>query len=83
MINDSGEEMIVNIMDFDDTLAEEIMTPRTSIYMIDYDEFDESKIDEILNQGYSRIPVFKENQDTILGVVNVKDLFKEYAANDY
>ena len=83
VINDSGEEMIVNIMDFDDTLAEEIMTPRTSIYMIDYDEFDESKIDEILNQGYSRIPVFKENQDTILGVVNVKDLFKEYAANDY
>src|SRR5699024_7245885 len=53
VINDSGEEMIVNIMDFDDTLAEEIMTPRTSIYMIDYDEFDESKIDEILNQGYS------------------------------
>ena len=83
VINDSGEEMIVNIMDFDDTLAEEIMTPRTSIYMIDYDEFDESKIDEILNEGYSRIPVFKENQDTILGVVNVKDLFKEYAANDY
>ena len=83
VINDSGEEMIVNIMDFDDTLAEEIMTPRTSIYMIDYDEFDESKIDEILNQGYSRIPVFRENQDKILGVVNVKDLFKEYAANDY
>ncbi len=43
----------------------------------------ESKIDEILNQGYSRIPVFRENQDKILGVVNVKDLFKEYAANDY
>lgn len=83
VINTSGEEMIVNIMEFDDTLAEEIMTPRTSIYMIDYDEFDESKIDEILNQGYSRIPVFRENQDKILGVVNVKDLFKEYAANDY
>ena len=61
VINTTGEEMIVNIMDFDDKLAEEIMTPRTSIYMIDYDEFDESTIDEILKQGYSRIPVFREN----------------------
>lgn len=83
VINTTGEEMIVNIMEFDDTLAEEIMTPRTSIYMIDYDEFDETKINEILRQGYSRIPVYKENLDKIVGIVNVKDLFKEYAANDY
>lgn len=83
VINTTGEEMIVNIMEFDDTVAEEIMTPRTSIYMIDYDEFDESKIDEILKQGYSRIPVFKDNRDKIVGIVNVKDLFKEYADNGY
>lgn len=83
VINTTGEEMIVNIMEFDDTLAEEIMTPRTSIYMIDYDEFDETKINEILREGYSRIPVYKENLDKIVGIVNVKDLFKEYAANDY
>lgn len=51
--------------------------------MIDYDEFDESKIDEILKQGYSRIPVFKDNRDKIVGIVNVKDLFKEYADNGY
>ncbi|SRR5574344_1333987 len=83
VINTTGEEMIVNIMEFDDTLAEEIMTPRTSIYMIDYDEFDETKINEILREGYSRIPVYKENLDKIVGIINVKDLFKEYAANDY
>lgn len=83
VINTTGEEMIVNIMEFDDTLAEEIMTPRTSIYMIDYDEFDETKINEILREGYSRIPVYKESLDKIVGIVNVKDLFKEYAANDY
>lgn len=83
VINTSGEEMIVNIMDFDDTLAEEIMTPRTSLYMIDYDQFNESTIDEILNKGYSRIPVFKGNLDNIIGIVNVKDLFKDYAGNDY
>src|SRR5699024_8704303 len=37
VINSSGEEMIISILDFDDKRAYEIMTPRTDLYMIDYD----------------------------------------------
>lgn len=83
VINSAGEEMIVNIMDFDDKLAYEIMKPRTSIYMVDYDEFTTDTITEILKMGYSRMPVFRENTDNILGTVYIKDLFVEYAKNDY
>ena len=83
VINSDGEEMIVNIMDFDDKLAYEIMTPRTSIYMVDYDEFNTDTVTEILKMGYSRMPVFRENTDNILGTVYIKDLFVEYAKNDY
>lgn len=83
VINSAGEEMIVNIMDFDDKLAYEIMTPRTSIYMVDYDEFTTDTVTEILKMGYSRMPVFRENTDNILGTVYIKDLFVEYAKNDY
>lgn len=83
VINSAGEEMIVNIMDFDDKLAYEIMTPRTSIYMVDYDEFNTDTVTEILKKGYSRMPVFRENTDNILGTVYIKDLFVEYAKNDY
>lgn len=83
VINSAGEEMIVNIMDFDDKLALEIMTPRTSIYMIDYDEFNTDTVTEILKKGYSRMPVYRENTDNILGTVYIKDLFVEYAKNDY
>lgn len=83
VINSAGEEMIVNIMDFDDKLAYEIMTPRTSIYMVDYDEFNTDTVTEILKMGYSRMPVFRENTDNILGTVYIKDLFVEYAKNDY
>ena len=83
VINSAGEEMIVNIMDFDDKLAYEIMTPRTSIYMVDYDEFTTDTLTEILKMGYSRMPVFRENTDNILGTVYIKDLFVEYAKNDY
>lgn len=83
VINPSGEEMIVKIMDFDDKMAYEIMTPRTSVYMIDCDEFDNSKIVEILESGFSRVPVFKEKADNIIGILNLKDLFVEYSKNDY
>ena len=83
VINEAGEDMIINIMDFDDTLAYEVMTPRTSIYMIDYDEFSEKTIGEILEKGYSRIPVFRESKDNIVGVIYIKDLFIEYDKNSY
>ncbi|MGO3018725.1 MAG: hemolysin family protein [Anaerococcus sp.] len=83
VINSAGEEMIVNIMDFDDKLAYEIMTPRTSIYMVDYDEFSTETVAEILKEGYSRVPVYKDNTDNILGIVYIKDIFVEYAKNDY
>ncbi|WP_277251151.1 hemolysin family protein [Peptoniphilus vaginalis] len=83
VINSAGEEMIVNIMDFDDKLAYEIMTPRTSIYMLDYDDFTTETITEVLKMGYSRMPVYRENTDNILGTVYIKDLFVEYAKNDY
>ncbi|MBP2025677.1 hemolysin family protein [Peptoniphilus stercorisuis] len=83
VINLSGEEMIVKIMDFDDKMAYEIMTPRTSIYMVDYNEFNESTVREMLEMGYSRVPVFKDNTDNIIGTLYIKDLFLEYSENSY
>lgn len=83
VINLTGEEMIVNIMDFDDKMAYEIMTPRTSIFMVDYDEFTKDTIPEILATGYSRMPVYRENTDNIIGTIYIKDLFTEYSKNNY
>ncbi|MDO5713231.1 MAG: hemolysin family protein [Tissierellia bacterium] len=83
VINPSGEEMIISILDFDDKLAYEIMTPRTSIYMINYDEFGPDKIEELLETGYSRAPVYKDNTDNIVGIVYIKDIFKEFRNNNY
>ena len=83
VINSQGEEMIVNIMSFDDKIAREIMTPRTSIYMIDYDEFSVDTINDLLEEGYSRVPVYKDSIDNILGTIYIKDLFLEYKKNNY
>lgn len=83
VINSAGEEMIVNIMEFDDTIAYEVMTPRTSIYMIDYEEFTLDTIDEMLEKGFSRVPVYMENADNIIGTIYIKDLFINYSKNNY
>ena len=83
VINESGEVMMVNIMAFDDKLAYEIMTPRTSLYMIDYDDFDKNMIRDMLESGYSRVPVYRDGPDNIVGTIYIKDLFVEYAKQDY
>ncbi|MDO5040677.1 MAG: hemolysin family protein [Peptoniphilus sp.] len=83
VINDVGEEMIVKIMAFDDKMAYEIMTPRIDIYMIDYEDFNIHKLNEMLEMGYSRVPVYRDNTDNIVGVVYIKDLFVNYSLNNY
>ena len=83
VINSTGEEMIVKIMDFDDKMAYEIMTPRTAIYMIDYNDFTEKNITEMLEIGYSRVPVYNDNPDNIIGTLYIKDLSAEYARNNF
>ncbi len=83
VINPSGEEMMISIMDFDDKLAYEIMTPRINMYMVDYDEFSEKTIPEILEKGFSRIPVYKDSIDNVVGLITVKDIFREYCSNRY
>lgn len=83
VINSKGKDMMINIFEFDDRMAYEIMTPRTSIYMIEYDEFGLDTVDEILNKGHSRIPVYKDSPDDIVGIINIKDLFIELRKNKF
>lgn len=51
--------------------------------MVDYDEFTKDTIPEILATGFSRMPVYRENTDNIIGTIYIKDLFTEYAKNNY
>lgn len=83
VINLEGEEMIVNIMDFDDKMAYEIMTPRTDIFMVDKEDFGVDLIPRILESGYSRAPVYNESPDDIIGTIYIKDLFINYSQNNF
>ncbi len=83
LFDSAGEEMLISIFDFDDKLAYEIMTPRTDVFMIDIDDFGIETIDEMLASGHSRIPVYEESYDNIVGTVYIKDLFVHFSKNNY
>ena len=57
-----------------DTTVKEIMTPRTSIFALDIEETVSENLNNIIEQGFSRIPVYKENIDNICGILYIKDL---------
>lgn len=82
VLNETEKEMIDGIFEFDNTLAREVMTPRTDVFMIEVSTPMEKIITEVLEEGYSRIPVYEEDTDNITGVLYIKDLFaKLYKAN--
>jgi CBS domain containing-hemolysin-like protein len=69
-------ELIKNVFNFNLITARQIMTPRTSIRAIDYELSQDEIIDTIISEGYSRMPVYKESTDNVIGVVYTKDILK-------
>ncbi|MCI7239605.1 MAG: hemolysin family protein [Anaerococcus sp.] len=70
-------KMIYSIMGFDDLLAEEIMTARTDVFMIDINDRDREYLDEFMKIKHARIPVYQNEVDNILGIVYTKDYLLE------
>lgn len=76
-IIDGGIKNIVeNVFDFDDKTANEIMTHRTEITAIEDNKLTFDAVNLAISTGYSRIPVYHEDVDNIIGIVYVKDLLK-------
>ncbi len=77
VINETEKDMINSIFEFDDKLAKEVMTPRTNVYMINIDDCANTYLNSLLNEKYSRIPIFQENIDNIIGILYMKDFLCE------
>ena len=68
------QKILKGIVSFGNTDTKQVMRPRIDIFALNEDQKYEEIIPEIINNGFSRIPVFKDNVDTIVGVLYVKDL---------
>jgi len=76
VIEEDEKDMINNIFEFNDTTVDEIMTHRTELVSIEIEESLKDAIALARDNGYSRIPVYEEDVDTIRGVLYAKDLLK-------
>jgi len=73
VLNEQGKRMINSIFAFDDKVAYEIMTPRTDVFYIDVNDPSEEYLEELMELRYSRIPVYDDDSDNIIGIINIKD----------
>ncbi|MCE5198023.1 MAG: hemolysin family protein [Armatimonadota bacterium] len=74
VIEEEEKEMIHSIFDFTDTVARQVMVPRTDIDAAPVTTTLDEILDVITTTGHSRIPIYEENIDNIIGVVHAKDL---------
>lgn len=83
VLNKKEKEMINSIMEFDEKSAKEIMTPRINVFAIDISAPKEEYLDDLLNTKYTRIPVYEEDIDNIVGMLYIKDFLKTAVKSGY
>ncbi|MGN4447473.1 hemolysin family protein [Bacillus cereus group sp. MYBK79-1] len=81
-INQAEYKYVNNIFEFDNRIAKEIMVPRTEIIGFYLEDSVEEHMKVIQNERYTRYPIFGEDKDDIIGMVNVKDFFIRYMTED-
>ena len=81
-IDATEKEMIENIFEFDDRSAEDVMTHRMDVTSIQVDSGLEDAVAVVRSSGLSRFPVYGEDIDDVLGVINARDLLLEAMAKE-
>jgi len=81
VLENDEKRMIENIMDFKDVEVSEVMTPRTDMFCLDVDTPLDQAVELSQQRPHSRIPVYKETRDEIVGILYVKDLLRHWKQN--
>lgn len=77
-IEKDEQKLIHGIIEFGEVTVKEVMTNRTEMVAVEINESFDSVLDKFLKSGHSRLPVYKDNIDTILGFIYIKDLLPFY-----
>jgi CBS domain containing-hemolysin-like protein len=78
ILEEEEGEMVKSIVDFGDTMAREVMTPRTDMVAIELSKNVNELRELVQTEKHSRIPVFKETIDNIVGIVYIRDLMQMF-----
>jgi putative hemolysin len=74
VVEEDEREMVYGVFEFSDTVAREVMTPRTDVVAVPLDVTLEQLIDTVVSEGHSRLPVYDSTIDSVVGVFLAKDL---------
>jgi putative hemolysin len=74
-IEQEEREMLYSVLEFSDTIAREIMTPRVDVALIEDTRTIEEAMQIFTETGFSRLPVYHDSVDNIIGILNIKDVF--------
>ncbi len=74
VLNQQETGILHSVIEFDDTTVQEILTPRVDMEAIDVEDPIEEVLEQVLESGYSRLPVYEEDPDHILGILHTRDL---------
>lgn len=75
-------KMLSNFFGFANTVVKEIMVPRTDIFLVNTEESINNLADLIISSGHTRIPLYRDNPDDLVGVINAKDVLKVIKNNN-
>jgi len=78
VIEEDEREMLQRIFRFNNTIAKEVMTPRLDMTAISVDATVEEALQECIQSGHARLPVYEGSLDNVIGVVNIRDLARDY-----
>ncbi|HEY9181466.1 MAG TPA: hemolysin family protein [Candidatus Baltobacteraceae bacterium] len=74
VLEEQEREMIHSVIEFGDTIVREVMTPRPNIIAVSIDESPRKALDIVIAEGYSKLPVYQDSKDDIVGMVHDREL---------
>ncbi|MHB8127518.1 MAG: CNNM domain-containing protein, partial [Mobilitalea sp.] len=75
IIESEERRMITNVVDFGDSLAKDVMVPRIDMAFADVDYTYDELVQAFADDKYTRMPVYSDTRDNVIGIVNLKDVF--------
>jgi putative hemolysin len=74
VIEEEERELIHSVMEFGDTIVREVMQPRPEMVAVSIDDSPRRVLDVVIAEGYSKLPVYQESKDDIVGVIHDREL---------
>ena len=82
VVDEDTADLLQSALDFDDVQAYEIITPRVDMEAIDIEDTPEEIVDQIMKTHFSRLPIYEDTPDTIIGIAHVNQCLRSLAAGE-